>query len=60
MTGYNPESDDAEPRMCHAWRRLLQARNTQEPPAPQKPEHWWQEPAEDPALGPDWNGGIGR
>ena len=60
MTGQNPESDDTEHRMFHALRRLLQARNNEQPPTPQKPEDWWQEPTEDPALGPDWNGGIGR
>jgi hypothetical protein len=58
MTGQIPENDDPEPRMFQALRRLLQARNHE--PTPPKPEDWWQEPSEDPALGPDWNGGIGR
>ncbi|MDP4822819.1 MAG: hypothetical protein NWR47_02610 [Aestuariivirgaceae bacterium] len=66
MTGQIPESDDTEPRMFHALRRLLQARNNlPEAPAtaaPEKPEGWWEEPADDPDpdLGPGWNGSIGR
>lgn len=61
MTGQIPESDDPEPRMFHALRRLLQARNDlPKPPAPEKPEGWWEESAEDADLGPGWNGSIGR
>jgi hypothetical protein len=60
MTGQNHESDDTEPRMFRALRRLLQARNIEQAPTPPKAEDWWQEPTEDPALGPDWNGGLGR